>query len=102
MRRWIEAGLRVAACGGALAAVEGCQMFQAKRAVVVRPSSQEELADVRVLERPLALAVPDDAIVRVVGPNMTCTGTVIGDDLILTAHHCLVERGPHGEFTKRL
>ena len=33
---------------------------------------------------------------------MTCTGTVIDDDLILTAHHCLVERGPRGEFTKRL
>lgn len=66
------------------------------------PSAREELADIRVLETPFALAVPEDAIVRVVGPTMTCTGTVIKDDLVLTAHHCLVERGSHGEFTKRL
>lgn len=56
----------------------------------------------RVLETPLALAEDDDAIVRVVGPSMTCTGTLIEDDLVLTAHHCLVERGPHGEFSKQL
>lgn len=56
----------------------------------------------RLLERPVALAVSEDAIVRVVGPTMTCTGTVIEDDMILTAHHCLVERGEHGEFSKQL
>src|SRR4051812_5636003 len=78
-------------------------MIQGTRPKVsVRPSAQEELADVRVLEQPFALAVPEDAIVRVVGPNVTCTGTVIDDDLILTAHHCLVERGPRGEFGTRL
>jgi V8-like Glu-specific endopeptidase len=33
---------------------------------------------------------------------MTCTGTVIEDDLILTAHHCLVERGSKGEYSKKL
>jgi hypothetical protein len=66
-----------------------------------RPSAQEELAEQRLLSQPFALAVPEDAIVRVVGPTTTCTGTVIDDDLILTAHHCLVARGPKGEFTKR-
>lgn len=50
---------------------------------------------------PFALAVPEDAIVRVVGPNTTCTGTIIEEDLVLTAHHCIVDRGPKGEFTKR-
>lgn len=70
--------------------------------IAVRPSAQEELADERVLERPYALALPEDAIVRVVGPTMTCTGTVIDDDLILTAHHCLVERSPHGTFSKTM
>jgi hypothetical protein len=83
--------------------VSGCQLFQGQKTrVTVRPSAQEDSADVRVLEKPFALATPEDAIVRVVGPTMTCTGTVIDDDLILTAHHCLVERGAHGEFTKRL
>jgi hypothetical protein len=86
-----------------LLATSGCQMLLGpKPKIAVRPSSQEELADVRLLEKPHALAVPEDAIVRVVGPNMTCTGTVIDDDLILTAHHCLVERGARGEFTKQL
>jgi hypothetical protein len=31
---------------------------------------------------------------------MTCSGTLIDDDLVLTAVHCLVKRGPHGEFTR--
>jgi hypothetical protein len=75
--------------------------------VAVRPSADELAAEARLLQQPFALAVPEDAIVRIVGPVMTCTGTVISGststsspDLILTAHHCLVERGPHGEFTK--
>lgn len=67
-----------------------------------RPSADELTAEERLLAQPFALAVPEDAIVRVVGPSMTCTGTVIEDDLILTAHHCLVERGAHGEFSKKL
>jgi len=36
-----------------------------------------------------------DAIVRVVGP-VSCTGTLIADDLVLTAHHCVTQRGPKG------
>jgi hypothetical protein len=51
---------------------------------------------------PFALAVPEDAVVRVVGSQMTCSGTLVEDDLVLTAHHCMVERGPHGEFVKKL
>jgi hypothetical protein len=76
--------------------------MQGTKSRAVRPSSQEIVADVRMLESSVALAVPEDAIVRVVGPTTTCTGTVIDDDLILTAHHCLVERGPHGEFSTQL
>jgi V8-like Glu-specific endopeptidase len=55
-----------------------------------------------MLAQPFALAVAEDAIVRIVGPTMTCTGTLIGDDLVLTAHHCLVERGARGEYSKKL
>lgn len=66
-------------------------------------STHEEGDDIRVLDQPIGIAaLPEDAIVRVVTPNTTCTGTVIDDDLILTAHHCLVERGPKGEFEKKL
>jgi hypothetical protein len=47
-----------------------------------------------------ALASPEDAIVRVVAPSATCSGTLVEEDLVLTAHHCVVQRGAHGEYTK--
>lgn len=46
-----------------------------------------------------ALAAPEDAIVRVLAPNASCSGTLIEDDLVLTAHHCVVHRGARGEYT---
>lgn len=70
------------------------------RARPLRASSAEDIAAERLLAQPFAVAVAEDAIVRVVGPSTTCTGTLIADDLILTAHHCVVERGAQGEFTK--
>ena len=80
------------ACGGT--------GFPRKAKVALKASAQEELAEQRLLAQPFAIALPEDAIVRVVSPTTTCTGTVIEDDLILTAHHCIVERGPKGEFNK--
>jgi Trypsin len=44
----------------------------------------------------------EDAVVRLVGPQMTCTGTLIDEDLVLTAVHCVVKRGSHGEFLREL
>lgn len=71
------------------------------RAPVVTPSSHEEAgpASERVASQPFALAVPEDAIVRIVAPGATCSGTMIDDDLVLTAHHCVVRRGAQGELT---
>jgi V8-like Glu-specific endopeptidase len=91
-------GVTATGCGDGLASGLGSRRAK----VAFRPSADELAADQRLLTQPFALAVPEDAIVRVVGPSATCTGTVIEDDLILTAHHCLVERGPRGEFSKRL
>lgn len=103
IRRWVDVAREVLGLTAAVLGASGCQAIQGTKPKVAVPSAREELADIRVLETPFALAVPEDAIVRVVGPTMTCTGTVLEDgDLVLTAHHCLVERGPHGEFTKRL
>jgi len=36
-----------------------------------------------------------EAVVRVVGP-VSCTGTLIADDLVLTAHHCVSKRDALG------
>jgi hypothetical protein len=68
----------------------------------VQPASMQAQEDINLLLSPsAALASPADAVVRVVGPQMTCSGTLIAEDLVLTAHHCVVERGPHGEFTAK-
>lgn len=63
----------------------------------VRPAAESELLarEAELLTRPaLGLATASDAVVRVVGPRMACSGTLIADDLVLTAHHCVVVRGP--------
>ncbi len=52
----------------------------------------------RFFSPPIALAVAEDAIVRIVGPATTCSGTLVDEDLVLTAHHCVVNLGSHGEF----
>ncbi len=97
---------RLALCA-LLALAVGCALPNKRaRIPTIRPAStlQKEGGDdvsPRVLfPPPFALAVVEDAIVRIVGPKMTCSGTLIEDDLVLTAHHCLVDRGPHGEFKK--
>jgi hypothetical protein len=69
----------------------------------VRPASLEAQQDLQLLLHPsVGLASPGDAVVRVVGPQMTCSGTLVAEDLVLTAHHCVVERGARGEFTPKL
>jgi hypothetical protein len=50
----------------------------------------------------MGLASAGDAVVRVVGPQTTCTGALIAEDLVLTAHHCVVERLADGQYTQAL
>jgi V8-like Glu-specific endopeptidase len=94
----------------AIALTTGCSAIQGpgmgfhKHQGPLRASSTHEEGDeIRLLEEPTGIAAKaEDAIVRIVTPTTTCTGSVITEDLILTAHHCLVERGAKGEFEKKL
>jgi hypothetical protein len=59
--------------------------------------------DIIALDAPgVALASPDDAVVRVVGPQTTCSGALVADDLVLTAHHCVARRSASGEPLRQL
>jgi S1-C subfamily serine protease len=51
----------------------------------------------RPFEPPIALASDprEDAIVRIVGP-VACSGVLVDDDLVLTAHHCVASRDGRG------
>ncbi|MGH7297301.1 MAG: trypsin-like serine peptidase [Polyangiaceae bacterium] len=69
----------------------------------VRPASAQAQDDIDLLLGPsTSLASPGDSVVRVVGPQMTCSGTLIAEDLVLTAHHCVVVRDARGGFTSKL
>lgn len=88
----------------ATAALTGCAhlpfgLGHASSGPPVRPASMQVQDDINLLLGPsLGLASPADSVVRVVGPQMTCSGALVAEDLVLTAHHCVVERGAQGEF----
>jgi hypothetical protein len=92
-------GLAAAAIAGASGCVQPTQ-----RAVIAVPAARPD-ADGRQLRLlpPFELATPEDAIVRITG-DVTCTGTLIADDRVLTAHHCVVARDAAGhalDYDKR-
>jgi hypothetical protein len=73
----------------------GC-VKPATRPVIAVPAARPE-GDGRPLRLlpPFELATPEDAIVRITG-EVTCTGTLIADDRVLTAHHCISARDAAG------
>jgi hypothetical protein len=91
------------ALGVALLATSACWHAQES----VRPAAKLDVAEngptlnPKFFSPPIALAVAEDAIVRIVGPVTTCSGTLVDEDLVLTAHHCVVELGHDGVFTSR-
>jgi hypothetical protein len=49
---------------------------------------------------PFELTTSDDAVVRIVG-DVTCTGTLVAEDLVVTAHHCVAARDAEGRVLPR-
>ena len=97
-------GLLCIALGGALALGEaGCAALPwayGSAPPKMRPAATAVQDDIDALLGPSTdLASPSDDVVRVVGPQMTCSGALVEEDVVLTAHHCVVKRGAHGEYT---
>lgn len=80
----------------ALPALTGCWQ-PTQRAVMAVPAAkkQGENRPLRLLP-PFELASPRDSIVRLISDDVACTGTLIADDRVLTAHHCVVARDARG------
>jgi len=59
--------------------------------------------DRRVLpeQMPFVLAQDEDYVVRVIAGPATCSGTLIDEDRVLTAHHCVTERDKYGDIVPR-
>lgn len=47
---------------------------------------------------PLAVTTDEDYVVRVVSGSVTCSGSLIEEDRVLTAHHCIARRDKHGHM----
>lgn len=82
--------------------VSGC--FQPTQgAGLATPAAHQTANPERPLEltSPMMAGVNKDAIVRLVAGSVTCSGTLIGDDLVLTAHHCVSERDHNGRVLEQ-
>ena len=53
------------------------------------------------LSPPIGVSMPDEAVVHVVSKGVGCSGTLITNNLVLTAHHCVVERSPEGAILEK-
>ena len=85
-------------------ALPGCArlpFFGKVEAPSPRPASAPAPAFPASLELPFMLSNPDDYVVRLVIGSVTCSGALIDDDRVLTAHHCVSARSSQGEMLAR-
>lgn len=96
----IPAAIAVAAFASGCASVPRPSVRPAAEAKTTQSRAPDERTERAlaqgVFNPPIALAGQDDAVVRVVTKDASCTGTLVADDLVLTAHHCVVERTQQG------
>jgi V8-like Glu-specific endopeptidase len=83
-----------------LAGSLGCAVARSRAATpAARPEAEGRPVQ---LSMPFEGASPRDAVVRLVAKgNVTCTGTLIADDRVLTAHHCVSARDAKGRVQQR-
>lgn len=95
----------VACLGFALAlALSGCARlpFIGKApAQAPRPASAQTPSAPPSLELPFVLSSKEDFVVRLVIGSVTCSGALIDDDRVLTAHHCVSARSAQGDMLPR-
>lgn len=99
--------IRSAAITAAVLAITavGCsnmRSFRVKPDQTPRPAAgPDEDGRLAPPEMPFALARDDDFVVRVVVASTSCSGTLIDEDQVLTAHHCVAQRDKYGDFTDK-
>ena len=90
----------------ALLALQGCAkisgIFQQARSPSPTPAANPN-GEARVVEvePPVTFANDDDYVVRVLAGNVTCSGALIDEDRVLTAHHCVSARNSSGEIVTK-
>jgi hypothetical protein len=87
----VTAGVCATACGG-------MRPFRVNASVEKKPAPAALPTSDQRPELPFALARDDDYVVRVVAGSLACTGTLIDEDQVLTAHHCVSQRNKYGDF----
>jgi hypothetical protein len=85
-------------CALSALALPSCLKWPGKQPKTAPAAFREDPTGDEEVGLPLALTTPDDYVVRVVAGSVTCTGSLIEEDRVLTAHHCIAERGADGEM----
>lgn len=87
-------------CLAFAALAAGCARFPfvTKAQPAPQPASAQAPSLPPTLDLPFVLSTKDDYVVRLVIGSVTCSGALVEDDRVLTAHHCVSARSRTGEM----
>ncbi|HEU5074336.1 MAG TPA: S1 family peptidase [Polyangiaceae bacterium] len=90
-------------CGTSLATIvlAGCHLSSVVFAPEPEAASVPAAGEERPNEPPIEMLFPDEPVLRVVTGSVSCTGTLIYDNQVLTAHHCVSARDASGAVIHR-